>query len=165
MEAFAKFLELLKVPTNYVVGALVMLLLIIFIPESIVSNIGFSAYRKQGQSYLWVALIFTIFILLSRLIGAVAKRYVQNKALSIRKKRLHVLTVDEKEILRQYIEDQTRTVSFPVGEEIVASLVAEKILVRVSNVGVYMKFPYSIQPWVWEYLNDHSYLLSNDYHP
>jgi hypothetical protein len=70
------------------------------------------------------------------------------------------LTEDEKAILRGYIEGQTRTQYLAMSNGTVGQFVVEKILFRASSLGsVADYFPYNIQPWAWDYLNNHPEVL------
>ncbi|MGZ8956077.1 MAG: super-infection exclusion protein B [Methylovulum sp.] len=48
---------------------------------------------------------------------------------------------------------------------VIKGLILEDILYRSSSVSSprhgFMSFAFNIQPWVWEYLNKHSYLLNH----
>jgi len=48
---------------------------------------------------------------------------------------------------------------------VIKGLILEDILYRSSSVSLprhgFMSFAFNIQPWAWEYLNKHSYLLNH----
>jgi hypothetical protein len=90
-------------------------------------------------------------------------KYNDYRLLRAGKKRLHRLTIEEKQILRGYVEGQTRSMNLNVSSGIVNGLVGESIIYRASNLSNpmagFMAFSYNIQPWAWDYLNKHRDLL------
>ena len=77
------------------------------------------------------------------------------------KKRLRVLTPEEKEILFYYIQNQTRSQKLDIKSGTVNGLQRDKIILRGSSLGTYSGFDFLIQPWAWEYLNIHPELLED----
>lgn len=72
---------------------------------------------------------------------------------------MYQLSEPEKEILRGYVHNSTTTLYFPMSDGVVGGLEAQRILYRSSNIGHLDEWAYNIQPWAWEYLNDHPELL------
>ena len=74
-------------------------------------------------------------------------------------RRLQSLTDEEIHILSAYIMRKTRTQYLSIQSGVVKGLVHDNIIYRSSNVGSLeygaMAFAHNIQPWAWEYLNDH----------
>lgn len=165
MDALAKFFELLKVPIKYVIGAFVVVGTLLFAPESFLKALGIWQYREKGKFYF--GLLFLILAVL--LIGAVADASIEKfhgyRFSRARKKRLKFLTAEEVQILRQYIEGETRTLYLSIQSGVVKGLVHDQVIYRSSSVsspeyGV-AAFAHNIQPWAWEYLNEHRDLLNH----
>ena len=74
--------------------------------------------------------------------------------------RLHNLTLDEKMVLLQYVNQNSRTEYFLLSNGVVAELESEGILFRVTELGDMRDgFAYSMQNWAWDYLHKHPHLL------
>lgn len=67
---------------------------------------------------------------------------------------LENLSKDEKELLREYIDNDTKTRDFSIRNGIARGLQSCKILYISSNIsrGPKFIFPFNIQPWAWEML-------------
>ena len=73
---------------------------------------------------------------------------------------LHGLSEPEKQVLRQFLHNETTTRQLPMSDGVVGGLEAKGILVRSSPLGsTHFTFAYNIQPWAWEYLNSQPNLL------
>jgi hypothetical protein len=80
--------------------------------------------------------------------------------------RLHQLSVDEKAILRRYIIGNTRTQELDPSNSAVAALARDRILTTVTQVRpVSDQWAYTVQPWVWTYLNERPELLADQIRP
>src|SRR5207249_1700274 len=76
------------------------------------------------------------------------------------KKWLHRLAPDEMLALRRYISEDVSTLLFPLGDGVANNLEAKGLLYRASTIGNAIDgFPYTIVPWVGEYLIKHPDLL------
>ena len=77
------------------------------------------------------------------------------------KKYLYTLSQPEKEFLREYFDNDTKTQHHNYGSGVASGLEASKIICRASNMAVFHRtFAYNIQPWVWKYLKAHPELLT-----
>jgi len=73
---------------------------------------------------------------------------------------LHDLTIEEKELLAEYIDNNTRTTSIKYSNGVAKELESSMVIRRASNMAHYHDvFPYNIQPWAWEYLSKNPELL------
>jgi hypothetical protein len=160
MDALAKFLEFLKVPTRYLFSAFVVSAVFLFAPESFLKALGVSQYREKGKFYC--GLLFLILAVI--LIATGIEKLHGYLLLRSRQKRLRFLTAEEVQILRAYIEGETRTLYLSVQSGVVKGLVHEKIIYRSSGVNApdygLLAFAHNIQPWAWKYLNKHRDLLT-----
>jgi hypothetical protein len=83
------------------------------------------------------------------------------RALKGAKERLHNLTADEREILQNYIGNRTKTQELDIRSGVVNELENDFIIYRASNIGHLGGWAYNIQPWAWDYLNEHPELIFN----
>jgi hypothetical protein len=79
-----------------------------------------------------------------------------------RRHRLHQLTSDEKAILQGYITGKTHTQRLDPANSAVAALARDRLLTTVTQVRAASElWAYTIQPWVWTYLNERPELLAD----
>jgi len=163
-EGFLKPLfELLKQPLRYSVAIGIVVSIVLFSPDSIMSHLGLLKYRDEGKPYFGVILLLCIALAIAGAIGAVVEKINDSRFLRARKRRLRRLSNGEKQVLRGYIDGQTRSQYFDVTSGLINGLVSESIIYRASNLSSpqygMMAFAYNIQPWAWDYLNEHRDLL------
>lgn len=152
-------LEFLKQPL-YSVAFGVVTAFVLLSPNSIIDRFGLLKYRNEGKPYIGGFFLFCVGVALASGIRAGIRQYDRYSFFRSGKKRLHRLTVEEKQILRAYIEGQTRSLHLNVTSGVVNGLEQETIIYRSSNLGHLMSgFAYNIQPWAWDYLNEHRDLL------
>jgi len=160
-ESFVKPLfELLKQPLRYSVAIGIVVAVVLFAPDSIVNKLGMLKYRDEGKPDFGAVLLLCVALTIASGIGAAGSKINDYRFLRARKKRLHRLSVEEKQILRAYIEGQTRSLMLDIASGVVNGLEQETIIYRSSSLGHLMSgFAYNIQPWAWDYLNKHRDLL------
>ena len=69
------------------------------------------------------------------------------------------LTPAEKDVLRPYILANENSCLFNISDGVAGGLAAKQILYRASNLGYMGNFPYNLQTWAREYLEQHPELL------
>ena len=163
-DSFVKPLfELLKQPLRYSVAIGIVVAIVLFSPDSIMNQLGLLKYRDEGKPYFGAVLLVCIALALASGIGAVSEKINDYRSWRARKKRLRRLSVEEKQVLKAYIEGQTRSMYFNITSGVINGLVAESIIYRASNLSNpeygMTAFAYNIQPWAWDYLNKHRDLL------
>jgi Super-infection exclusion protein B len=163
MEALAKFFELLKAPIRLIIGAFVVDAILVFGPNSFLKRLGVLQYREEGKPYFgWLLALLTAWIV-AAIAGAIEDKLKEYLFLRDRKKRLALLTAEEKNVLRRYIEGKTRSLYLDIGSPLVKGLENEAIIYRSTSISSPMHgfgaFGYNIQDWAWEYLNEHRDLL------
>ncbi len=167
METIQKLLELLKIKVSTYIGISVSLSILLFAPDEIIGKLGLLVWRDEGKLYFGVTILICIAIILSNAIsfmnGAICAWYKNFTFLRAGKKRLHVLTAEEMQILSGYIESKSKTQYLSMDCGVVNGLVDERIIYRVTefNSPIHggLTFAYNILPWAWDYLNKNSYLL------
>lgn len=136
----------------------------LFIPDDILKDLGLVAFLATSQAVIGGLFLFS-FAGLVTLCGKVLfqwtrEKYRRRRALGLWQKSLHRVTPEERAVLRQYIERQSKTQNFEMADGVVRGLVAENILFRPSSISVrYTTFAHNIQPWAWDYLNEHPELV------
>lgn len=141
--------------------------LILSFPMSYLHIIGLDIVIGIIRPYVGGALVLSLSVLTSMgvigLWNAVLKQQLK-QYFQIRSfhKNAKNLTEEDKETLRLYIDHQTRSQYFSIHNGKILGLEKRGFIFRISDIGVpgyEMKFPFHIQPWAWEYLNENPNLL------
>lgn len=163
-KAMKAILDFLKQPLKYSIGLGAAAAIALFFPNSVVTQMGLLKYRDEAKPYLGGILLLCMAVAIAAAIGAGVRKWDHHSFLRSGKKRLHRLTVEEKQILRQYVNGQTRSVHLSINSGVVSGLVSEGIIYRSSDLSNphygRTAFAYNIQPWAWDYLNKHGDLLN-----
>lgn len=164
LETIAKFvIDLLKLAPRYfvIVGGFCAFLM--FGPENWLRQLALNDLAKLHRQWLGALLV-----LCSVAVGVecslVVYRSVRNfVAGSLNRKsiakRLQSLTEAEKQVLRFYVDKQTRSNDLYLTDGVVQGLESDHIIFRASNIGQNLLFPYNINDFAWEYLNKNPLLL------
>lgn len=125
---------------------------------------------RVGTDYRWlVGLLFIIaatWLVVTALIGLGKWCYQKGSAFwkqKERKKRLHRLTADERRILSQYVESESRTVMFHSVPDtgVAQGLAEEDILYRPDIPPDGIAVAYSIYEWALAYLTKNKQLIAH----
>lgn len=155
------------------VGPLLILLLftglISFLPESTIRLLGLAAIKSSYGEYFGLAFIFSMASLLVAAITGFWNIFLgiwlkEKARLYFYKKEANDLTEEEKEILRIFINGKTRSANLSLKNGTVLGLEKRMFIIRVGQLGTdatSWTFPFNIQPWAWEYLNENPSLLSS----
>ena len=159
----SKLLDWIKLPTKTLAGLCIVSGILIFSSESTLDTFGLKVFVSEYRAYIGIAFLITLALTLINTVSAIWKFIYPWIAeacwIRLGKKRLKSLTPKEKEILGYYIKKQTRSQNLPIQDGTVNALEKEKIIIRGSILGSRYGFDYIIQPWAWEYLNNHPELL------
>lgn len=160
----ANVLEWIRFLQRYLWGFIVVLAILLWGPQWLVSGLGMSVILSQDRLYF--GLLFTVLLgmvlsdLISLTLSGPINRLEQVRWRRSKAKRLHDLTAHEKLILKRYLDQNTRTQYLNVADGVVTGLVHEEILYRSTNIGHLLTgFAYNIQPWAFDYLRQHPELL------
>ncbi len=171
---YSKIIEFFKQPQLVFVVA-VTTGLIVFLPDRAVHKMGLAHSRN---TYLpFIAIIFLVatvqFITQMSIKGYTwnKERNKKKEDLDNRLKLLKSLNVEECDTLKRFIEHKTITQRLDVDSGIVNSLLLKGIIYRATNratsgfadhtyYGVVYSCDHNLQPWAWEYLNEHPELLA-----
>lgn len=76
------------------------------------------------------------------------------------KRRLHELTRSEKNLLKQYLTRETRTLVLDPSSSATSALLLDEIIYRAAELDdKALGLAFNIQPWVWSFLKDRRSLL------
>lgn len=160
----SKFLDWIKLPTKTLTGLCIVFGILIFSTEPTLEKFGLKLFVTDFRAYLGVGFLVTLALTVVNCVSATWKFIypwvAQAYWISGGKKRLQSLNPTEKEILKYYIQNQTRSQNLPIQNGTVNALEREKIILRGSSLGTMHGFDYIMQPWAWEYLNKHPELLN-----
>jgi hypothetical protein len=157
-------MEAIKLSPRYLLPICIFTGFLVFAPKDVLSIFGLTGIVSSYRPYFGLVFLGSVSLLASSafivLYEFIKAKRRQRAVREYRRQRLHHLTEDEKELLRGFIEGQTRTQYLSMADGRVGQLGTEKILFRASSLGEYVDaFAYNIQPWAWEYLNKHPELL------
>jgi len=159
-----KWLDWLKLPTKTLFCLCIVFAVMIFSNDSVLERFGLKVITTEYRAYLGVGFLVTFSLVIVNIVASIWKFIypwiVQSYNIRIGKKRLQQLTPNEKQILKYYIQNQTRSQMLPIQDGTVNALQKEKIIIRGSSLGSIHGFDYIMQPWAWEYLNKKHELLS-----
>lgn len=157
------FLEWVKLPTKTLSAICVVAGILLFAYENLLDTLALQELVESFRAYIGVVFLVSLALVVVNSAVAILKFVkpwlVQAYWIRQGKKRLQILTPEEKDILRFYIDNQTRSQRLDIKGGTVNALQREKIIVRGSNLGSYWGFDFIIQPWAWEYLNGNPHLL------
>jgi hypothetical protein len=175
--------DLLKLPARIFAAIAAVAALILFAPAKYLQGIGLDGLAKEYR--FWVGLVFalSVAIFLVEVIASGWKMcrewWKAKKAAEAadpappknpgrdqeraRHAKLSGLTSDEKEILRLYVEQDVRALTFGLRDGRVMGLVAQGILHRPSQMldfeAAEVSMQFLIQPWALTHLREHPELL------
>jgi len=154
----------LKLPQRVLWALLCCSALLLWGPDWFVSGLGLEQFIATYRMYLGVAFLLLLAATLPTPIqwaGNLAlEKWRSQKLLQARRAQLKDLTPEEKEILRNYIEKNTRSQYLDAVDGVTARLEGAGIIYRAANLShAYTDFAYNIQPWAWEHLRENPHLL------
>jgi Super-infection exclusion protein B len=136
---------------------------LLFIPASVVAQLGMSKFVMDYRSWLGLAFVVSCAYLLAYAVVDLVKRVHDHfEVRAIRKAQsqyLRSLTPDERARLRPYIGEQRSSVVYQITDGVVGGLVGKGILFRSSNIGHGTGFAFNIQPWARSELEKNPSLL------
>jgi hypothetical protein len=159
------FLDWLKLTPKQSFVIFIITSILLFGGELLVTKLGLEKPRDLLQPWIGVLWLLTLALMLSDVFvpfyNSCIKKYKQRQHLKRCQKYLHGLTTDEKEVLAEYINNNTKTITKQLADGVVQELVTNNVIrlaTTISQHGDY--FAYNIQPWAWKYLHKNQYLVS-----
>jgi hypothetical protein len=138
--------------------------IMLFTGDELLSKLALVEAKKSLQIWIGLVWLMSVSILLAEIIFPTFKWILQKIKrhfnLKEYQQRLHDLTIEEKELLSEYIDKNTRTTSIEYSNGVAKELESAMVIRRASNLSHYHNmFPYNIQPWAWDYLTKNPQLL------
>jgi hypothetical protein len=160
---FSKLSDWLKLSPKYLFPVSVVTGFLLFASTSTLEVFGLTIFVAQYRAYIGITFLISTALLFTNwavtVYQGVQKKWKEQASLKNLRKRLHNLSNPEKRILKNYIENKTKTQYLDIGDGVTGGLEAGGVIFRSSYVGNLESWAYNIQPWAWEYLNDHPELL------
>jgi hypothetical protein len=162
-----RFLELLKLRPETLLGILMGTGILVFMPESVLNKLGLLAFVSTFRGWLGGAFVLSMALLLGNGLSAalreVGKYITEIKESRKRRESFQHLSPPEKALLAKYYIDKTPTQYFEITDGVAKGLEAKGFIFRASNVAShYMSFAFNIQPWAWKCLQDNPSLVINE---
>jgi hypothetical protein len=162
-----RFLELLKLKPETLLGILIGTGMLVFMPESVLSKLGLFAFVSTFRGWLGGTFVLSMALLLGNGLSVALRedgKYI-TEINDSRKRRepFQYLSPPEKALLAKYYIDKTPTQYFEITDGVAKGLEAKGFIFRSSNVAAhYMSFAFNIQPWEWKCLQDNPSLVINE---
>ena len=164
LDFFKPLFEFLKLTPRYLIAIGLVAGLLIFGSDGFRDTLGLTEFAQKYRPVHGVLFLSSIALILVGIAGSgvdwVKREWRKRTTFRFITKRLHVLTEDEKQILRHYILRNTRTNSLRISDGVVNGLASAGIIHRVAEVGDMVNgFAYNISEVAWNYLQIHPHLL------
>jgi hypothetical protein len=164
LDSIAKVLDIMKVPIRLIFGLCVAAAVFLYSPDFFVAKLGLLEYRDKYRAYFGVLVLILVAMVIANVVTWPLDMWNNYALLRVRQKNLRILTAEEKQILDGFISNKTQSRYLSVQSGVVKGLVYKEIIYRTSNISDPMHgfaaFAHNIQPWAWDYLNEHPELLS-----
>jgi hypothetical protein len=159
-----RFLDWVKLSPRQLVAVLLASGFLVFAPDRFLEPLGLLAFRNAYRVWLGVPFLGAAALLgghvLAAIGGFVRQRFTWRRNLRRHQRALHVLSPAERQVLRGYVFENTKTQYFALDNGVAQGLVSAGVLFRSANVGdIITGFPFNIQPWAWQYLQLNRHLL------
>lgn len=149
MASLGELLKAIKLPPMYLLAISLISGVLLRAPKE------FIAALTPFRPWIWVVFVaFSILFVVQLLWRLLSMAYMRITAMNA----LRSLSPDEKEALRPFILERTRTQYFELGDGVMNALERAGIVER-SDVGNPVEYPYTIKAWAWKYLHQHKRLL------
>ncbi len=167
LNEFAKtFLEYLKLAPRYLIALGTIAAILLFSKQQLLEYVGVAEFSQKYRSILGLILIiaFALFItsISSEAIALIKKSWRRRKLYQRVIKRLHCLTENEKQILRFYIQKNTRANLLDIRCGDVSSLISSAIIYQSTDYGNISVVAHNINEIAWDYLHKHPCLLHGE---
>ncbi len=162
---FTKLVDWIKLSPRHSLAVAIASGVLLFLGDGPLATLGLEQLRAKYRPWIGGIFLLSSVLLLSYPLAALGKRvstwWRDSQFVRGGRQRLRQLTPWEKEILRRFVERETRTQTLNFKDGVVAGLVDDSIIYQSSNLGtIHGNFAYNIQPWAWKELRKHPELLS-----
>lgn len=174
-----QLLSWLKLPRHVAWSLVVVSGLLLWGPDTFKTGLGLQPFIDDYRKWIGIVFLFFLVVGLQPLVPFLAKKVIdryskkkqekESKQIEQEKKReaeekLNKLTPGEKEILRYYIQYNTRSQDLNIQNGEVSKLLSDGFIYLASNVSYggmrgSFTFPVNISDWVWEYVRENPEVL------
>ena len=162
----SQLVEMVKLPTKTMFILSLFLGTLLFLSSSTLERLGISGVIGNIRPLLAMAfLFFSIAIFVDFLITAIAflKPWIVQQFFVERpgKKFLQKLTTEERSLLSEAVNNNSRIVRIHINDGNARHLVHYRVISKAANSAYSHDpcFEYCINPWAWEYLERHAELI------
>jgi len=132
----------------------------LFAPDSLLEFLGILELKESVHSYLGAGFIIFVSLLLARFVQWLSNIGTNKRQIRKYQKLLHKLSPEEKAVLKQFLDKDTKTVTLDMSSGVAGGLRAQHVLYPSTNIGVGGTYlDHNIQPWAWDNLKKHPKLL------
>ncbi len=151
-------LEFLKLTPRYLIALGAASAFLLFCPENILQKLSIYDFSQNYRPWFSIILILSSALLMVTIAMEILKKakrwWRERKFYNHMSEHLNSLTEDEKQILRVYIAEQTKSNVLRIDDGIVQGLVSAGIIYRAASVGTMLEgFAYNIGDFAWNYFN------------
>lgn len=164
-ELFTAALDAIKLAPRYLAPIGILSAALLFTPQKYLQVVGVHQLAQDYRPVFGLLMLFcaaTLVVSISvALWRATSRGWGKRKFKRRIHQRLTRLSEDEKQILRFYISQQTRSNTLRIDDGIVQGLVAAGVIYRSANMGSIVDgFSHNISEVAWEYLHENHVLLN-----
>ncbi|MBP7222740.1 MAG: superinfection exclusion B family protein [Sedimentibacter sp.] len=165
MDSLSKVLELIKLPIIYISAFLLSSSCFIFMPDSILINLGVIDIRNKYRSYIGIIFILSLSIILVNIIAyflkVLRRKYIDYIWRRAAIKTLRNLNNAEKAILLNMMISGTYSKPIDITSGCHNRLEHYIIIYRASNLStIGTLFTFNMQPWVVDYIRKNEKILA-----
>ena len=164
MPTLQSFLDAVKLPPRYLAAIALCCFLLLIIPNSLAQTLSVDQFAQDYRQWIGITFIASLCLLAVdgcvKIRSTIRNRSRRAKAHERKLKRLHALTEEEKQILRFYVSQQSKTNMLRVDDGVVNGLAADGIIHMAARQGNILEgFAHNIDDFTWDYLHEHIELL------
>ena len=156
----SKYLNWIQLSPRHAFVLWLPVTLVLFAPESWAKALGVEPLRESIRGWLGVGFLVTSAMLVGHGLAWGGKQWEYNKTERHHRNRLRKLSPREKFLLAHLLQNDRKTDYFCCTDGVVNCLETENVLFRLTTMAAKGRdFPYTVQPWAWDYLKAHPELL------
>ncbi len=164
-DLLGKIKDILSLSAKQVLIVAVASWSLLLLPDSLLTTMGLASFRNQFRPWIGLAALLSLAWLAALPVYDIGQLVLHQVAVwgkvRVGRRNLEDLTPVEKGYLRLYIDGNTTTQTFRLGDGIVQMLETKGIIYRASQVGkVLDEFDFNIQPWAYRELRAKPTLLA-----
>ena len=160
----SKLIDWIKLSPRYLIPFSLISGFLIFADEEIVGFFGLNEFTKNNLPYIGIVFLLSSGLILSGILislldygKGILLKLINRKKI---KEFLKNLTLDQKEILKHYFINNTRSQDLKFSDGSVRELEDVGIIYRASSIAIfYTTFSYNINTWVWKYISKDLHVL------